>query len=320
MKRVFLACAIVASLGSPLVANATVQLPDLGGEPYQRDISFGAIKDAFFSGNFVYGTKLIQDLAYREIRQKLNDEKLIPTIVAELAKKIEKILSDSAKTDAIKSEEIVTLIESSLGKYESAAQGDLAISLKHSIDYGVTKVIWDKKVETDRCEGGAAGFVCYERYQGQCTNSSWTVTKWTDYVQKVPDYYLYRVVDGQDTLLTKLAGRQEIHRESLDFSANPFSSLWSIIRYDDTYSFDVDGSKAIWYDFNSDYRNKGQTLSYKVVADNGPYKFGDCGTSERYETAATADSNGDGKMDFIPDSEYQKRNAWLVPVIALLLQ
>jgi hypothetical protein len=81
-------------------------------------------------------------------------------------------------------------------------------------------------------------------------------------------------------------------------------------------------NRVFWYDYFSDYRNKGQTLSYKVVADDSAYKFGKCGSINRYESISIGDINGDGKLDFIPNSEYAKyfgrHYGWLIPIISLL--
>jgi len=61
----------------------------------------------------------------------------------------------------------------------------------------------------------------------------------------------------------------------------------------------------------------------KEIADNNQQQAGNCGASEVWSSTATADIDGDGKMDYIADSEYQalfgKYYGWPIPVITMSL-
>ncbi|MDH5301957.1 MAG: hypothetical protein OEW58_11405 [Gammaproteobacteria bacterium] len=306
------------------LSNASVNLPDLGGNPYPTTITYNGIVDALLDGNYDQALALTENFIYQRVRQELNNEKTIPILVSQIAKRLEIILNDNTKTKDDKSKEIIKIIENSISEYKTSPSGILNIEVGHSIEYGVTRLSWDKKIEVDTCEGGAAGWICGQTddFTGECI--SWTLYTdyWKDYVRKEPDYYIYRIVNGTETFLTKLTGRSEIHRESLSFSPDVFKTVKSIYDYDSTFKFNIPDTQAFWYDFNSEYRNKGDNLHYKVISDNSAYKYGNCGSSEKYTSTVWADYDGDGKMDFIPNAEYQKYFAkyygWLVPVITSL--
>lgn len=295
---------------------------ELGSFPelFKAEVEGGDIWDELKAGHYKYAIKLTEDLFFQEVKQALNDEKLIPTIVSKLAEELQKILSDATLTEPEKKEAIFGVVTQSLENYSSVSAGELNLMLKHSIEYGATRFVWDKKTEVDTCDGGTFYWSCRNL---SCSEGEWAYHSWTDYVYKVPDYYLYRVINGQSTLLTKLKGSRSVTRNTLVIGESAWDSVKSAYNYYNAQNpYDVDSTQAAWVDLNSDYRNIGDALSYKVVADNSPYKLGDCGSSETYTSLAFLDADGDGKVDFIPQSVYDelwmKNNAWFIPVITLL--
>jgi len=302
----------------PLWTHADVLLPDLP-EPYQAEITYGDIWNAFLNAEFAYATRLLTDKVYQELMQALNNEKKIAVLLQKLAQKLAPLLNDPNKSNAEKGQAIVKEIEMSLEPYESAPVGDLNLAFKHSIEYGVTRLTWDKKVTVDECPGALCQWQCdCDPFFG-CSNCVWSCRTWKDYVRKEPDYYIYRILNGQEKLITKLKGRREIHRESITFSADVWSTIKSAYDFDRDFRFGVDDSKAFFHDLNSDYRNQGQSLAYRVVADNSPYRFGNCGVSETFSSTGWVDQNADGRIDFIPPEGYAryfgKYFGWLIPTL-----
>lgn len=307
-----------ACLSSATLAS-DYQLPELGGEPYPAEIHYDSILEAFFSGNYQYAYDLLGNYIYQEARKWVADGKYLKPLLEKGLSELAAILNDDSKTAQQKGQDIVALVEKSMTPYESATAGSLNMSFAHSIQYGVTRLSWDKKIEVDKCSGAKLVYECLEWDGGSCLSGGTYMVYWVDYVRKVPDYYIYRVVNGQETLLTKLDGSQDVHRESMTFSNDVFAAIKGIYHYKDDFSFPSD-DKAFWYDFNSEYRKPGETLAYRVVADNLRQKYGNCGSSERDETVASADADGNGYMDFVPMAEYSKYRVggWLVPVLSIL--
>jgi hypothetical protein len=311
----------------PLNSQASEQLPDLG-EPYDIEIQNDWIIDAILDANFKSAAKLIQERIYQELKQRLYDEKTIAIIVSRLAQELEKILNDPNKTDAQKGEDIIMLINASMEDYKSTPEGNLNLEFKHSIEYGVTRLTWDKKIETDTCKTYYAEMTCTDWYGSLCwgwedgCSCSYSGYYKTEYVKKEPDYYIYRIINNQETLITKLLGNRQIKTKTISFSEDIWDTAKSIYDFTQDVEFDVGNDKAFFYDMNSDYRNVGDSFSYKVVTDNSPYKYGNCGSSESYVTISSPDSDANGRMDFIPDSEYAKYfgkyYGWLIPVITML--
>ncbi len=299
-------------------------LPDLP-EPVPIEINEQDIVDALLDGNFSYAINQIENILLQNTYQKLADEKYIAKLVIRLAEKLKEVINDESKTDRKKKEDILRIIDQSMSSHASSPNGDLNLAFKHSIEYGVTRLQWDHNIVVDSCEGVFCGFVC-ETWtpENGCTTYSWQCEYWTDYIKRVPDFYIYRQVDGVESLITKLKGSKFSQRHvNLSISSNVFNSIKSIYEYyTDNFEIDVPDGKAFWYDFNSDYRNVGESLSYRVVADNTPYLSDTCNTRVTKQSTSSVDSDGDGKADFIPQSEYDalfgKYYGWLVPVITLM--
>jgi hypothetical protein len=89
--------------------------------------------------------------------------------------------------------------------------------------------------------------------------------------------------------------------------------------------------RAFFYDFQADMRPPGSTLAYRI------FTFDDwlfpvvnnsvaCGaaTGGSNTTTATADGNGDGRMDYLADADYAKYfgkyMGWLPGVVGTVLE
>lgn len=302
-------------LGLPFATQAAIELPDLG-EPVPPKVSYPDIVKAIWQGNYEYAKKLIATAIYKEIRQKLNDEKFITVVMERLQNELNKIFSDPSKTNEQKGIDIMKLIEGTLSQYKSTKTGNLNVMLEHSVEYGVTRVTWDDKVAIDKCKEWVTQYYCDTR---GCTLTGYETTI---FVRKTPDYYVYRILGGKETLLTKLEGHADESEQTLSVSGNVWGTVKSAYKYFN-YEMNIDQGRSVWFDFNSDYRNKGQTLSYKIVSDDAPYGLGGtCTTKHNYISIAHQDTNGDGKADYIPETEYAKYfgkyYGWLVPTILLL--
>jgi hypothetical protein len=279
-----------------------------------KDVRYSELVDALKQGNLDYASYLAKQVLYGELKQALYDEKDLRVLVKRLQSLVERITNDNSRSESEKVDELIALINASFEKFSSKAQGELGIVLKHAPEFGVTRIEWDRKIEVDECKGFY--FKCkIENGKSSC----WTVY-FVDYVTKVPDYYIYRVVDGQDKHLATLRGTQSISRSSTKLETS-WSTVWDLYKTA-TEDFELDNSKAFWFDYDSDMRTLDTRVEYKVVADNSPYQDGNCGTSERYQSVATLDGDGDGYADFIPTSVYAKYfgkyYGWLIPSVMLV--
>ena len=284
-------------------------------------VSYEDIWDAIRDGDVAYTLKLAGDLVYQKLRQTLNDEKKLPVIVGKAVEGLQAILDDDSKTDETKADEVAALIDSMLAPYESEPTGQLNLTLRHALDTGVTRLTWDRAIEVDDCSVYVLTAMYCEDDYGFYYQCGYDYVYQEKYVYKQPDYYIYREVNGQEKLVTKLVGDQQISSNTLFDTSNPWKTAKGIYNFYNN-NIDVDDSRAFFYDLNADVRNAGDTLSYRIVADNNAQQAGDCGTSEIKTSIVTADADGDGRMDYIPDAEYQalfgKYYGWLVPVITIL--
>lgn len=275
------------------------------------DIRYQDILSAAKAGNLEYAYRLLEDAVYARLKSEIYDAKRLAVNVDKLLSLVDKIVNDPSATEEEKSAALIRALDNALIEAPSAPTGSLAIVMKHAPEYGVVRLEWDRMVEVDECKGGM--------YMTRDGVTWWEA--WIDYVTKVPDYYIYRVVDGQEALLATLRGSQIISRESVTITK--WADLWDLYKMLTT-EFSVDQSKAFWFDYDADMRTGGTTLSYKVIADNSAYKYGRCGTSESYVSTAVFDGDGDGYADFVPKREYAvyfgKYYGWLVPVVSLMVK
>ncbi len=311
-------------LALPGMSNAAYDVSWLP-PPYPYSISSGNIKDAILNGNIEYALRLVKDKAYQELYKKLSDERQVAELVKKLAEKLEKELNDDAKTNEEKSVAVLQIIEESMEPYKSTPKGEINLSLQHSISSGVTRIEWDKMIEVDVCKSRYIGLECsYDQYGIQ--QCSYTFKYKDEYVTKIPDYYIYKIVNGNTSLITKINGVRSVSANSISIGSN-IDGFKLLKEFYDFKKYDIPNintDKAFVYDPWSDIKNQGDTVSYRVLTDNAPYRYGDCGTSESYSVTAAFDTNGDGHADFIPDSVYDSYRAqafsWMVPVLNLLFE
>ncbi len=304
------------------VAAIDPNLPDLG-EPYDVSISNADILDAIKRGSYNYAWSLAKDLLYQKARDKLMDKKTLTKIYTFIGKELEKLLNDPNKTDEQKADEIVELIIASIEPYEVQEIGDLKMSLKHSIEYGATLLSWDIKTVQFPCSAWHLSCTWEEDYNGfQFQNCEYTSIK--DYVTRQPAHKIYRVTGGKEKFVTKIDGATSVKRRSYALSTDfGWSDLYNQVKqYQDFENLGISEGRGAFLDHHSDVRDSDQTLSYRIEADINKYGD-DCGPARHWESNITADGDGDGKMDFIPDHEYSKLfgkyYGWMIPVITMNL-
>jgi len=327
MNKVFQIFASVFLL-YPCLALSQIDpgLPDLG-EPFDQEINFNAIRSAFSSGNYDMAFNLSIELAYEKARQALLDKKNLKIIIRKLAEGLQELINNPNMTNEEKGEEVARMIAASLEPYEYVVSDQLNTSIKHSIEYGTTFLTWDDKTEFSKCYGlyvkSVMKTVC--DYWG-CHDEWVDVYEYRDeYLTQVPDYYIYRIVDGEQKLISKIKGYKNVSFKTYGLSPEDGWSGLAKNAFDyfrNTPEANVEEGRLFWFDLHADIRNMGETLSYRVEADLKPYRGVDCGSKNKYASTIVADSDGDGKMDYIPESAYQKYfgkyYGWLVPVITLL--
>ncbi len=309
-----------------------IDLPDLG-TPTPRIVRYEEIWSAIKDGNINLAVNLIENKVLEEFRKKLGSESKIKHEIAvwlkngggqEIVDELNKILNDRSKSEEEKALDISEIIESTLSLYESQMKGSHRMKIQHSIGLGVTRLTWDQKEEVDSCQGG--GIQCTGTFGDSFGGSSYrcNYTYWTDYVLKIPDYYIYKIVNGESKLLRKYKGFSSVSRNRISVSSNdPWASLAEgLYAYDKFDKVQISQGRRYFDDMFSNLYDKGDSIAYKIVSDNSPYKGKYCGSSERITSSVALDSNGDYFVDFIPKKEYAKFRKefypWLVPIIYLL--
>lgn len=284
--------------------------------------------------NWLAAWRIAKDLAIIHARQEVHDYFHSKVKMTKLAATLNKILDDPGKTDVQKADELLMLTDASFEPSTSAPTGALNVTMKHSIELGVTRLEWDDKVRNGSQSGG--------RVTGQCTygssySCSWGGTYSTCYYRAQPDYFIYRIVNDEETLITIMKGfHASSGSSSIAFSDNLWKSAWEVAKYyyetvlSGNYPNVVPG-RAFFYDFQADMRPPGSTLSYRVVTFddwlfpvvNGATACG-AATGGSHATTVSADANGDGRMDYLTNADYSKYFGkyfgWLPAVIGSVLE
>lgn len=280
--------------------------------------------------NFAALWRLAKDAALAYARDQILHNAKLPYMGGQLAMRLRAIIDDPAKTPVQKLDELLQLTDNSLEPTKSAPSGTLNVTLQHSIELGVTRLEWDDKARSGSQSGGMVTTNCV----GWTTSMSCTGggSFSTCYYRSQPQYFIYRVVNGQETLITKLPGSLV---SSGDFSIvlpdSLFQSAWSIAK--DYYTLELSGKypdvkpgRAFFYDFQPDLREPGTTLSYKIISsDDFLVNPNVCGarTGKTYTTTIVADGNGDSRMDYLPAADYAKYvgkyTSWLPGVLGTIL-
>jgi hypothetical protein len=320
------AAAGVIGLMLTICASATITPPS---PVWDQEIRPQEILGELFAGNYRYALQLAKDFAVQEARKKINDGTAAKVLVSRLAAALNKIIDDPGKTQVQKEDEIFALINASLEPQSSAPVGPLNLTLRHSVEYGVTRLEWDAKTVEDTCYFGTISGTCHID-SGLNPQSCSTAGNggWARYYRQ-PEYIVLRTVSGQSTGLTRMPGYAEARS-----TGQPFDDLWTSVRgflrdyyqqhYGEPFPNAVPPGRVFFYDVHGEFRDPGTTLSYEVLSDDvvgGLYQG--CGGRHGYRSVAVADSNGDGRMDYLPASAYSKYFAkyygWLPGVVNSLL-
>jgi hypothetical protein len=287
--------------------------------------------------NYAALWRLAKDQAIKAARDEVQRQLKGQIKSAKLAARINLVLEDPIMTLSQKYDALIQFTDSSFETNGSAPSGLLNVTLKHSIELGVTRLEWDDKVR----DGSQSEY----RATGECSGTTTSMNcRWGGrysrcYYRSQPDYYIYRIVNGEQTLITALRGSMYSSPNSgFQFNAKLWDLAWNAAKYyytdvlHGTYPNPVPG-RAFFYDFQAELRPPGSTLSYRVdtfddwlfpVFDSDGDGFGDavaCGaaTGRLNTTTVTADANGDGRMDYLTAADYSrywgKYMGWLPGVI-----
>lgn len=316
-----LACALIATIVFARGAEAVdFTLPP---EAWETEIDADEIWNAIRDANWNYVTDLLTEALRLRIRQELNTQKNIPVLMRTLVKELNRIFDDPSMPVDEKKNAILLLINNTLEDHASAPAGQLNVVMRHSVEHGVTKLEWDAKVHVDECEGAVVRTVCNDPLNpGSCQTY---IDYFVEYVRREPNYRIYRILNGQETLLTTMWGQKTVRKDTYSFG----SSIWKNVReavdlaFGDDFAYPSSPDRVFFYDFSADYREKGTSLAYRIVSSDAFQKHGNCGTVHNYESTVVADADGDGLMDYIPRATYQKYFSkyygWLTPVITSVL-
>jgi hypothetical protein len=315
----------VFSPAPPDVWPQAVGAPVTGSQIWQlfRDLNFSAL------------WRIAKDEGIKAGMNEVTNYVRSPVKMKKLAAQLNAIIDDPAKSPTQKADELIQLTDNSFAASSSAPAGELNVTMKHSVELGVTRLEWDDRVRdgtqdayrvTGSCSGTTTGMGC-----------NWGGSYSRCYYRSQPDYYIYRIVNGQQTLITILKGSM-YSSSSSSFQINDklWKSAWNAAKYYYTNIYngnypDVVPGRAFFYDFQSDMRPPGSTLSYKVITfDDWLFPVVNnsvaCGaaTGSYHETTVTADGNADGRPDFLVAADYSryfgKYMGWMPGVIGSLLK
>ncbi len=314
-------------LSSNLVASEDDILPQLDfDEVYGSSIGIDHLKYAYDGGAYGHMSELFFNRARAEAWIYLNNDKKYSKLMVRIFKELEKLINDDSLSESQKGNKLIELAEIDMSTFQTLSSGELGGQGQYSIKYDIAKLEWDKKIHIGECPGIVVGQQC--GCSGIGPEKEWvcksTTEIWIDYIRQTPSFEVYRVVDGRESLITKIDGSLDVSRQSLSFSADIWSTVKSIYEFE-LDPLKTDSTKAIFYDFSADYREPGQSLSYRVYADRAPYRFGTkkCGSSSNFESSVSFDADGDAQIDFIPDSKYSEMlgemYGFIAPVIAPIL-
>lgn len=324
MKKIIIAIFCLSISATTLAQTQPGEYPT--PYPLQPEISVGELWPALRNEGWWYATKLTGDLALQEaFKFAAKDPEKAAQAIGKAIEAVKNLLADPNKTQAEKVDLLMQMIEKSMIKYKSAPAGQLSLALQHSLEYGVTRLDWKPKIEVDKCKTWYWKTTYYEcdSPSGTCSQQEHIYKE--DFYKKTPDHYIYRIIAGQEQQVAEIKGGVSVSSRTLStdlgFSFTDFKQVYEFFTFDDA---NVDANNAVYYDFFSSLnnQNKNKSISYKVKSDNSPYKPGNCGSSEAYTSTAVHDGNGDGVVDYIPESEYTtfyNSVSWLVPIVSNLL-
>lgn len=304
-------------------SNSIADLPELN-EPWHPEIPLSSIWNSFTDGNFTQAWKMLNNEIYRRAKEVWQDEKTWASATKFAANQLEKLLNQPNKSEEEIGADIANLIASTIEPYSTQEYGSLNIKIEHSIMFETTFISWNHLIQTDSgpyiTSNCVFEFDPVLNYNVQiCTGS---IGK--EYLTQYPDYSLYRVVNGVETLITKIKGESLYSLQEIRIGTGLLDFFKDAKKYKEFYDeFGVEQNRLVWEDPKAGDRNQGETLSYKIVADNSAYKIGDLGHSNSWEGFVDADTDGDRKMDYIPTSVYStiwvRQNPWFVPIITSTL-
>jgi len=160
----------------------------------------------------------------------------------------------------------------------ASGPSDVELYLRYSPNAAFYLLTWDRHEHKHTCKTWGFPFI-YEE----------------DTYFMEADYTIYRVVDGVERQIGTLAGRVVHERSSLGDKLS--ESLG--------FSSDVDsmfpGNSAFFVDYDADvYRERGQSLSYRVFATTEHNRPGCVSPFTVWQSTVVADADGDLYPDFVP--------------------
>jgi len=316
MKYLYLAISFALYIYSGYAHTNENEVPNFNfDEVYGSSIGRDQLSTAYSDGAYLYMFELAGSRIRAEAHQFVNSEKYLdnyfPTIdIWEFNKKLS---PNKYSPPTERGVEYIELLEIDFGTTFSPEYGDLSLKGQASEYYNASKLIWNEEVYIGECPGLSTTLNC--KLIDEETVCTQEVNTWIDYIRQAPQYSIYRIIDNNEELLTVIKGRQDISRQQISWGGN----IWETIN--DIYHFESDPLKPISgeayiYDFVPNYRPKGSTLEYKIVADLSVTKKNDCGSSKISSSKIPFDTNGDYKTDFLPPTSFGKAKAkFITPLL-----
>lgn len=276
---------------------------------YESSYDAGDYFDAILNAGLMRALEMAEEQLREELVSVLTDpkerERLLHRLSSKAIEKIADIVNDDGKSDRAKAESVTNVIAKSMLDYDSGQVGSLDLSLRYSPQFLATEISWGRKVEHLSCDEWKVTMDCdfdsftgfYEcKYGGYYADVEYTVE---------PAYKIYRVVNGNRKLMTRINGQRLPGKVSWSTKPSEWvNQIKNLLESSDNRYAGL--GRAVHYDFDGDIREKGATLSYVVEADPSSVwnESTFCDSARSYGSTADFDSNGDGYADFIPKSGY----------------
>ena len=249
-----------------------------------------------------------------QLKKYVCDEEWKVARLKQLGEFLNDIFEDKNLTRNQKSAKVAAEIEEDIIDSPITSE-PLGFGVGYSLRYSVARIHFNNMISFRSCGGvETQTSIWYNSATGK-HELNVDVNTIRDLVYTEPSFKVYRVVDGVDQLVASVIGIQRATRHNLvQFqvnNSNGFIMKWAAT-IDGMYKFTKGGPKAakfkdgeiVIYDFDADLRPASSTLEYRIdLHMRGGHK---CPKAANFAAQVDMDRDGDGRIDFVPDSVYDE--------------
>ncbi len=289
---------------------------------YMSDL-YNDLKSSNF--DYLYSMFNLSKVDYITDNGKLKDiiMKYNPNPTYDNPEEVLEFLRTSASEDTREKKRMLAaeFINSALYRSPIVGTSPLELELKHSNVFGSTMLLW-KRTDFDLATCFKLHLSGYYHYYETNPSEAYSYDAKLEVLlyKAQPDYRIYRVVNGQRTLIKSIRP-QAIRYLGAGVDLDEFKFIYPKpkvnINLSEMYDFyfNFNGGNVMFIDhFSEYYVKKGDEVSYIIEAFTD-YPSDCYGNDFHHSSEVYLDSNADGFVDFAPRKGYE----WLVPVLSFLL-